>query len=206
MFALAGGVNVLLSPELTITMCKFHALSPDGRCKTFDAFGRRLRTGRGLRHDRAEASLRCPSPTATTSIAVIRGSAVNHDGPSGGLAVAERAAQRTVVGEALGQRRPSNPTRSASSRRTVPGPRWATRSSCVRSARSSRRVARPERPLVVGSVKTNIGHLESAAGVAGVIKVALALEHGLIPPHLHLNELNPRISLDGSRWRSPPAR
>ena len=192
--ALAGGVNVLLSPELTITMCKFHALSPDGRCKTFDASADGFGQGEGC----GMIVLKRLSDAVTDGdnvIAVIRGSAVNHDGPSGGLTVPSSQAQRTVVGEAL-----ANAGLDPNAIGFVEAHGTGTSLGDPIELRALGEVFAPsraaERPLVVGSVKTNIGHLESAAGVAGVIKVALALEHGLIPPHLHLNELNPRISLD----------
>ena len=192
--ALAGGVNVLLSPELTITMCKFHALSPDGRCKTFDASADGFGQGEGC----GMIVLKRLSDAIADGdnvIAVIRGSAVNHDGPSGGLTVPSAQAQRTVVGDAL-----ANAGLDPAAVGYIEAHGTGTSLGDPIELRALGEVFAPsratDRPLVVGSVKTNIGHLESAAGVAGVIKVALALEHGLIPPHLHLNELNPRISLD----------
>ena len=139
--------------------------------------------------------------TATAILAVIRGSAVNQDGASNGLTAPNGAAQVAVIRAALDERG-SRPAEVGYVEAHGTGTR-AGRPDRVRGvARPCSPTARPALPLV-GSVKTNIGHLESAAGIAGLIKAVLQLHHGAIPPHLHLRQLNPHIGLDGTRFAIP---
>lgn len=192
--ALAGGVNLILSPELTITMCKFKALSADGRCKTFDETADGFGQGEGC----GIVVLKRLSDAITDGdniVAVIRGSAVNHDGPSGGLTVPNGSAQQAVLRDALANAgvQPAQVSYvEAHGTGTSLGDPIEVRAlgAVFGEGRS------PDERLVVGSVKTNIGHLDSAAGVAGLIKVALALRHEEIPASLHLTTINPRIDLD----------
>src|SRR5690606_13417187 len=122
-----------------------------------------------------------------TILAVIRGSAVNQDGPSGGLTVPNGPAQARVIRRALANAN-LDPTQigyiEAHGTGTPLGdPIEIGALSTVFASRAN--------PLYVGAVKTNIGHLEMAAGVAGLMKLVLALQHGQIPPHLHLHTPNP---------------
>ncbi|MFN0155857.1 MAG: SDR family NAD(P)-dependent oxidoreductase, partial [Gaiella sp.] len=192
--ALAGGVNLMLSPELTITMCRFRALSPDGRCKTFDESADGFGQGEG---SGVVVLKRLSDAVAADDdiIAVIRGSAVNHDGPSGGLTVPSGAAQQAVVRAAIADAgvAPADVGYvEAHGTGTSLGDPIEVRA--LGAALGSGRT--DDQRLLVGSVKANIGHLDSAAGVAGLIKVALALRHRRIPAQLHLRTVNRRIDLD----------
>ena len=192
--ALAGGVNLMLAPELTITFSQARMLAADGRCKTFDARADGYVRGEGcgvVVLKRLSDAL----ATATASWAVIRGSAVNQDGRSNGLTAPNGPGAGGGDPQRLaGRRRHARPA-SATSRRTAPARPSATRSRSRRSRRVLGRADRLDQPCAIGSVKTNIGHLEAAAGIAGLIKVVLALQHETIPPHLHLRTLNPHIAL-----------
>ena len=186
--ALAGGVHLILSPQSTIGRCGMHALSPDGRCKTFDASADGYGQGEGCgvvvlkRLSDAQAA-------GDTILAVIRGSAVNHDGPSSGLTVPNEGAQARVIQAALKQAkiRPDEVSYlDAHGTGTSLGD--PIEINAIGAVFGKREV-----PLIVGSVKSNIGHLEAAAGVVSLIKVVLALHHETIPPHLHLHTPNPHI-------------
>ncbi len=203
--ALAGGVNLILSPEMTLALTKAHMMAPDGRCKTFDASADGYVRGEGC----GMVVLKRLSDAMAAGdriLAVIRGSAVNHDGRSNGLSAPNGPAQEAVIRAALAdaglapadielRRSPRHRHAAGRSRsKSRPSaPCWATGRS-------------PDRPLVVGSVKTNIGHLESAAGIAGLIKVVLMLRHGQIPPHLHLKTVNPLLKLEDSPLEIPDQR
>jgi microcystin synthetase protein McyD len=189
--ALAGGVSLMLSPILQVIESRAHMLSPAGRCKTFDASADGIVRGEGcglLLLKRLDRALAAGDPIW----AVLRGSAVNHDGPSSGLTVPNGQAQERVMWRALADARLppqefdyieahgtgtalGDPIELESLRAVYAGPHRAAA------------------PLRVGSVKTNLGHLEGAAGIAGLMKVILALRHEAIPPHLHLRRPNPRF-------------
>ncbi|MDN3259873.1 type I polyketide synthase [Streptomyces sp. CSDS2] len=189
--ALAGGVNLMLTPFNFVLLSKFRALSPDGRCKTFDASADGYARGEGVGvvvlkrlSDALEAR--------DTVLAVVRGTAVNHDGRSSGISVPNPAAQQAVIRAALEQAG------------TAPGEVGYVEAHGTGTAlgdpielRALQQVLGRHHaggsPLLVGSVKTNIGHLESAAGVAGLLKLVLSLQHGEIPPHLHLTRPNPNV-------------
>ncbi len=190
--ALAGGVNLILSPDITITLSKAHMLAPDGRCKTFDAAGDGFGRGEGCgvvvlkRLSDAQAD-------GDNVMAVIRGSAVNQDGRSSGLTAPNGRAQEDVIREALADAG-IDPAEvgyvEAHGTGTSLGDPIEVRAlGAVLGAGRSR-------PVALGSVKTNIGHLEAAAGVAGLIKVVLSLQREEIPPHLHLREPNKHIAWD----------
>lgn len=190
--ALVGGVNAILSPEAWILTCKLRALAPDGRCKTFDAaadgYGRGEGCGVLVLRRLSDAVL-----AGDNILAVLRGSAVNHNGTSGGLTVPNAQAQEQVIRAALADA--SVHPRDvgyveAHGTGTPLGDPIELSALC-----SALRADRPDdRPLLVGSVKTNIGHLEGAAGIAGIIKTVLAMQHVELPPHLHLRQLNPHIA------------
>ncbi|MBM7776028.1 amino acid adenylation domain-containing protein [Actinokineospora baliensis] len=200
--ALAGGVNVLLSPEWFVVLSKAGMLAPDGRCKTFDAAADGYVRGEGC----GVVVLKRLSDAQRDGDriwAVVRGSAVNQDGRSSGVTVPNAAAQRAVIGEALtaaGVRADQVGYVEAHGTGTPLGDPIELRAlDAVLGDRAG------GDPVLVGSVKTNIGHLEPAAGIAGLIKAALALHHGEIPAHLHLTEVNPEIGIEDLALRIPTA-
>ena len=194
--ALAGGVNLLLSAQMMGALGRTQALSPEGRCKTFDALANGFARGEGC----GVVVLRrlADAVRAGDRIwAVIRGSAVNQDGRSTGLTAPNVRAQEALLRDALRDARVAaadvgfiethgtgttlgDPIEVEALRAVLGAPR-ADGSRCV-----------------LGAVKTNLGHLEAAAGVAGLIKAMLALHHGRIPKNLHFRTLNPRVRLADS--------
>jgi acyl transferase domain-containing protein/surfactin synthase thioesterase subunit/NAD(P)-dependent dehydrogenase (short-subunit alcohol dehydrogenase family)/SAM-dependent methyltransferase/acyl carrier protein len=192
-WALAGGVNVILSPEVAILNCKLRALSADGRCKTFDAkadgFGRGEGCGLVVLRQLSDA-VRDGDPV----LAIVRGSAVNHNGPSSGFTVPNPDAQEGVIRQALhdGGVLPSQVSylEAHGTGTSLGDPIELEAMWAVLGEGRSEHLEQ----LRVGSVKTNIGHLEGAAGIAGLIKAILCLQRRQLPPHLHLEELNPKIA------------
>ncbi|GEN10340.1 Acyl transferase domain-containing protein [Myxococcus fulvus] len=192
--ALVGGVNVLLLPETQVTMSKGRFLSPRGRCHAFSdqadgyvrAEGAAVLVVKPL-----SAALRDGNPIHS----LILGTAVNQDGRTPGITVPNAEAQVAVMREAYAKA-DVDPSRVAyveahGTGTPVGDPIEARAIGTVTGAGRTG----PER-CRMGSVKTNLGHLEAAAGVAGVIKAALVLEHGLVPPHPHLGRVNPQIPLE----------
>jgi thioester reductase-like protein len=199
--ALAGGVNVILSPRMSILISRLGALSADGRCKAFDAaadgFGRGEGCGMIALKRLADAQAE-----GDRVLALIRGSAVNHNGSSSGLTVPNPLAQQAVIRQALASARVAPESIGyveAHGTGTILGDPAELRALWAVLGKDAPR----SRELIVGSVKTNIGHTEGAAGIAGLIKVVLALNHGEIPPHLHLRQLNPHIVDDCLPIRIP---
>ncbi|WP_437728551.1 SDR family NAD(P)-dependent oxidoreductase [Sorangium sp. So ce861] len=198
--ALVGGVNLMLSPESTVAMTKFGGLSPDGRCFSFDARANGYVRGEGagvvvlklLSRARADGDrVRC----------VILGSAVNNDGRGRtGLSSPSARAQAALLRRAY---------RSAgvlpAAVQYVEAHGTGTSAGDPVEAEALGEVlgaGRPaDRPLLIGSVKTNIGHLEPAAGAAGLIKAALCIERGAVPPSLNFETPNPRIPFEAWRLR-----
>ena len=189
--ALCGGVNVMCSPETTVALSRGHMLAPDGRCKTFDARADGFSRGEGCgvlvlkRLNDAVAD-------GDRILAVLRGTAVNQDGRSSGLTVPNGPAQEAVIRAALADGRVDPADISyveAHGTGTSLGDPIEVRAlaGALGAGRSQ------DNLLAIGSVKTNIGHLESAAGIAGVIKVILSLQHEYIPPHLHFRQPSPHI-------------
>lgn len=195
--ALAGGVNLMLSSEGYIVLSRMRALAVDGRCKTFDAAADGYGRGEGC----GIVVLKRLSDAVSDGdniLALIRGSAMNHDGRSSGLTVPNGLAQQKLIRAALANAR-VEPTQV--SYLEVHGTGTALGDPIEVEALGSVlcRGRSQQQPLIVGSVKTNIGHLEGAAGIAGLIKVVLAMQHNKIPPHLHLKNPNPSI-----RWEDLP--
>ncbi|WP_025736074.1 type I polyketide synthase [Mycobacterium genavense] len=189
--ALAGGANVLLTPATMITFSSAHMLAPDGRCKTFDAAADGYVRGEGcgvIVIKRLDDAMR----DGDRIRAVIRGSAINQDGASGGLTVPNGVAQQRVIAEALKraglQPRDVGYLEAHGTGTSLGDPIEAQAAGEVLGAGRE-----PGEPLLMGSVKTNIGHLEAAAGIAGVIKVILALENELLPRHLNFENPSPHI-------------
>ena len=195
--ALAGGVNLVLTPELNINFSKAGMMSRDGRCRTFDANAAGYVRGEGggmlvLRR------LRDALSDGDRVLAVVRGSAVNQDGRSNGLTAPNGPSQEAVIRAALKHAGvlPSQVSYVEAHGTGTPlgDPIEVNALSAVlhegRDASAT---------LTLGSVKTNIGHLEAAAGVAGVIKTVIALQRKEIPPHLHYSTPNPYID-----WAAMP--
>ncbi len=190
--ALAGGVSLMLSPTDHVALSQIQALSPDGRCKTFDAAADGYGRGEGGGMILLKR-LRDAEADGDRILAVIRGSAVNHDGPSSGLTVPNRRAQEKLIRQALtnAQVAPNEVAYiEAHGTGTPLGDPLEFRALGAVFGRDR------ETPLLVGSAKTNVGHLEAAAGIVGVIKTVLALQHRQIPPHLHFHTPSPYIEWD----------
>ncbi|HEY1278364.1 MAG TPA: type I polyketide synthase, partial [Acidimicrobiales bacterium] len=201
--ALAGGVNVVLSPQPTIAMAKWGVMAADGRCKTFDGRADGFVRGEGcgvVVLKRLADAVADGDPIA----AVIRGSAVNQDGRSAAMSAPNGLAQQDVVRRAMrcGRVRPEQ-------------------IGCVEAHGTGTALGDPievealaevlgtpaagVEPVALTAVKPNIGHLEAAAGIAGLIKIVLCLQHEAVAPVAHFSELNPHISLEGTRLFIPTA-
>ncbi|MBT5900535.1 MAG: LLM class flavin-dependent oxidoreductase [Opitutaceae bacterium] len=191
--ALAAGVNLILAPDNSVAVSRARMLSPDGRCKTFDARADGYARGEGC-GVLVLKKLSAARLDGDRVIAVIRGSAVAQDGASSGLTVPHGPSQTAVVRGALAAAGvvPADVAYvEAHGTGTALGdPIEAEALAGVFGHDEAR-----GRPLVLGSLKTNLGHMESAAGVGGIIKVALALQHGEIPAHLNFETENPEVRL-----------
>jgi microcystin synthetase protein McyG len=190
--ALAGGANIMCAPDTTIALSRSHMLATDGRCKTFDAAADGFARGEGC----GMVVLKRLSDAKRDGdriLALVRGSAVNQDGKSGGLTVPNGPAQESVIRDALAAAR-----LKGSDIDYVEAHGTGTSLGDPIEVRALGRVLGdgrdPDRPLLIGSVKTNIGHLESAAGVAGFLKVVLSLRNEAIPRHLNFKNPNPFIA------------
>lgn len=198
--AIVGGVNLLLSSSSFQATCRAKMLSPDGRCKTFDetANGYGRGEGCGVLLLKRLSDLQ----DGERPLALIRGSAINQDGASSGLTVPNRIAQQEVISAALENAKvePSQVTLvEAHGTGTSLGDPIE-----VLAIKNTYDCGRgQDKPLYLGSVKSNVGHLESAAGISGVIKAILALKHKVIPPHIGMKRLNPKIELEGSAIKIP---
>ncbi|MDI1443198.1 type I polyketide synthase [Polyangium sp. 6x1] len=189
--AIVGGVSLMLVPETTMGFTKLNAMSPDGRCRAFDARGNGYVRSEGaglVILKRLSDALR----DGDRIYAVVRGSAVNNDGASNGLTAPNPHAQQSMLRdacraagvapadiqyvEAHGTGTPLGDPIEAGALGAVIGGEHP-----------------PDQPLYIGSVKTNVGHLEAAAGIVGLMKVALAMHHDALPPSLHYESPNPNI-------------
>ena len=189
--ALAGGVNVILGPELAVNFSQARMLAPDGRCKAFAATadGYVRSEGCGLV---VLKRLRDAQAAGDPVLAVIRGSAVNQDGRSNGLTAPNGPAQERVVRTAL-RRAGLGPRDVSYVEAHGTGTALGDPIEVQALGRSLGEGRGAEDALHVGSVKSNLGHLEAAAGVASLIKTVLALQHGELPASLHCAELNPHV-------------
>ena len=190
--ALAAGVNLILTPENSIACSRWGMLAPDGRCKTFDAEANGYVRSEGagvVVLKRLGDALRDRDPV----LAVIRGTAVNQDGPSGGQTVPSGPAQQELLREALRASRLQpgdiDYVEAHGTGTALGDPIELEALHQVFGERDG------SAPLVLGSVKTNLGHLESAAGVAGFIKTVLSVRNSHIPRQLHFTELTPRANV-----------
>ncbi len=202
--AVAGGSSAVLLPELTINFSRARMMASDGRCKTFDA-----RADGYVRSEGCGAVVLKRLSDAIASgdsiVAVIRGSAVNQDGRRSSLTSPNGTAQQRVIVDALasaGVHASEVDFVEAHGTGTSLGDPIELRAlgEVLGRGRSA------DRPLLVGSVKTNVGHLEAAAGVAGLIKAALSVHHAVIPPHLHFAVANPYVDWQDLRLAVPTAR
>ncbi|MGW6056992.1 acyltransferase domain-containing protein [Streptomyces sp. NPDC055189] len=191
--ALAAGVNLLLAPAVTLGFQRAGALAADGRCKAFDASADGMVRGEGCgvvvlkRLADAERD-------GDRVLAVIESTAANSDGRSNGLTAPSAQAQRTLLEQSHGSGSATVDYVEAHGTGTALGdPIEASALSAALAAGCGRPA---DQPLLIGSVKTNIGHLEAAAGIAGLIKTVLALHHDEIPPQLHFTAPGPHADLD----------
>lgn len=197
--AVVAGSNLILSPALSIPFAIAGMLSPDGRCKTFDAEADGYVRGEGcgvLILKRASDAVR----REDRILAMVRGTAVNQDGRSSGLTAPNSASQIEVIQSAL---KDAGVAPEEVSYVEVHGTGTSLGDPIEFEAiRSSIGEVDPSASdCVLGSIKTNIGHLEPASGAAGLLKVMLMLQHRQIPPHLHLQRINPLVKIDGTRFR-----
>ena len=192
--ALAGGVNALLSPAVTKFMVEIGLLSAGGRCRTFDAGADGYVRGEGCGM-LVLKRLRDAEADGDRIWALVRGSAVNHNGASAGLTVPNGPAQEQVIETAL-DRAGIPPAEVDYLEAHGTGSTLGDPIEVQAAAAVYGRGRAADRPLLMGTAKTNIGHLEAAAGAAGIIKVVLAMCHGVIPKHLHFEEPNPHVDWD----------
>ncbi|MDZ8138069.1 MAG: amino acid adenylation domain-containing protein [Nostoc sp. DedQUE04] len=196
--ALVAGVNLILNPAITINLSQSGMMSPDGRCKTFDAAANGYVRGEGC-GVLVLKRLSVAQKNGDRILALLRGSAVNHNGAAAGLTVPSGPAQQDLLRQALADARVKPQEvgyiEAHGTGTSLGDPIEMNAIAAVYGERSQ--------PLYVGSVKTNIGHLEAAAGIAGTIKTILALQHGEIPPHLHFQEPNPLINWQGYPIKIP---
>ena len=197
--ALAGGVNLLLSPVVTRSFDQAEAMSPSGACHAFDAAADGYVRGEGcgvVVLKRLSDALR----DGDRVLAVVRGSAVNSDGRSNGLMAPSPAAQAAVIRAACADAG-AEPTQvdyvEAHGTGTLLGDPIEARALGAVYGRGRQ----PDSPLLVGAAKTNLGHLEAAAGIVGLIKATLAIHRGEIPPNQHFDSPNPHIPFDELRLK-----
>ena len=196
--ALAGGVSITLRPETQIAISAWGLLSPQGRCATFDAAADGFVRGEGagvVVLKRLTDAVR----DGDHVLAVVRGSAVNQDGRSNGVTAPNTAAQCDVIADALrsGDLAPESVNYvEAHGTGTVLG-------DPIEFEALAATYGRGEGGCALGAVKTNIGHTEAAAGIAGFIKASLAVQRGQIPPNLHFSQWNPAIDASSTRFFVP---
>nr|WP_277622391.1 type I polyketide synthase [Mycobacterium malmoense] len=196
--ALAGGVSVTLRPETQIAISAWGLLSLRGRCATFDAAADGFVRGEGAGMvvlKRLTDAVR----DGDRVLAVVRGSAVNQDGRSNGITAPNTAAQCDVIADAL---RSADVAPESVHYVEAHGTGTALGDPIEFEALAAT-YGRGDGSCALGAVKTNIGHLEAAAGVAGFIKAVLAVQRGRIPPNLHFSQWNPAIDASPTRFFVP---
>jgi acyl transferase domain-containing protein len=196
--ALVGGVNVIASPLSTLITEKVLPLSPTGRCRTFDAGADGIVRAEGcamLLLQRASAA----RAGGGRIRGLIRGTAVNQDGRTNGLTAPSPGAQGRLHRQAL-----ADAAADPADVVYVEAHGTGTKLGDPIEVQALGEVyGRGATPCAIGSVKANLGHLEAAAGIVGLVKAMLVLEHGHAPPHLHLEQLNPEIDFDATRFHVP---
>lgn len=189
--ALAGGVNLILTPESSVALTKIQALSPDGRCKTFDEKADGYGRGEGCGIIILKR-LRDAEADGDNIMGIIRSTAINHDGKSNGLTAPNGLAQQSLLQKAINISgiSPEDITYVETHGTGTPLGDPLEVQALNMAYKSSKR----KEKLLIGSIKSNIGHLESAAGIAGLLKVLLSFRHREIPGNLHFENPNPLIS------------
>ncbi|KAK2767749.1 Type I Iterative PKS [Arachnomyces sp. PD_36] len=201
--ALAGGVNLLLSPDLMIPMSLMHILNKDGKCYSFDTRGSGYGRGEGAAMvvlKRLDDAVRDGDHIR----GIIRNSGVNHDGTTPGITLPSRDAQKTLI-KSVYQRAGLDPRDTAyiEAHGTGTAVGDVEEISAIQSIFGKNNDTQ-NNPFYVGSIKPNIGHLESASGVAGFIKAVLMLEKGAIPPNINLEEVKGSLNfIENSRVTIP---
>lgn len=191
-FALACGVNLMVSPEAMVALCKVRALSKEGRCKPFDANGDGYGRGEGggiVLLKRLSQAKKDGDPI----LAVVKGSAINHDGPTSGLTVPNMRAQSEVIESALAAAN-LGPEEVSLIEAHGTGTHLGDPIE-IQALEKVYGTDKRKSPLYLGSSKANLGHCEAAAGIAAVIKTVLCLQQEQVPPHVNFKTLNPRIDL-----------
>lgn len=192
--ALAGGVNAILAPVNSLLMCKAGLLSPDGRCRSFSAGANGFGRGEGCgvvvlkRLSDAERD-------GDRIMAIVRGGAVVHNGSTGGITSPSGKAQARVITQALKDARLA-PSQVQYLEAHGTGTELGDSMELSSASSVYGRGRKPEEPLLVGSVKANISHLEAAGGISGLIKSVLSMHHGVIPPQIHFNKPSQHIPWD----------
>jgi acyl transferase domain-containing protein/acyl carrier protein len=199
--AIVAGVNLILSPEFTIAASKMHMLAPDGRCKAFDAQANGFVRGEGC----GVVILKRLSDALATGdniLALIKGSAINQDGHTNGLTAPNGLSQQQVIKRAL-----ENSGVEPSQIGYIEAHGTGTSLGDVIELESLAAIfgqrKHDQSPCYLGSAKTNIGHLEGGAGIAGLIKTVLSLRKKSIPPVVHFKKLNPNVSLENTPLTIP---
>ncbi len=197
-FALAGGVNAIFSPTTTIAESKAQMLSKSGYCHTYDAaadgYVRSEGCGMVVLKRLSDAQ-----KNGDRIYSVIRGSAVNQDGASQGLTAPNRLAQQEVIRQALKQAGVSADKVGYVETNGTATPLGDPIE--INALIGAYQTPNRERPLLVSTHKTNMGHAESAAGIAGLIKLSLARYHNVVPKQIHFKQLNEHIQLDGQNLK-----